>query len=457
MSPSRFTSGQRRVVITLAITVVLVFAILAGFIVTYLQGLENRPPIETPAVAAPVPTATHTTSPTAPAELEEGILPQVQAARLFEQIAHQAETLRGLSPRAEVPLSFLDRREMTLLLHRLYVQRDPVAQVSPYTLLGLVPEAPITIRPGPVTSIYVPEQQQLYIATSSQQSEPDRQALMARAYTHALQDQQFDLSALDMRATTTDATLAVRALVEGDALLLAALYRYEDLAQADWAHLTELIQSEQPGFGDVLDQDGAWGRIQSFPFQEGRLFTAALLQAGGWEAVNQAYTDPPRSTEQVLHPGRYLEARRTPSRVVVPDLSDALGDGWARQVQDTLGEYVVGLYLESLLTEDSAWQAAEGWDGDTFVAWEHRDGRQVVVWRTIWQDTAEATEFEYALATLIPERYLPAWPLDPPFAAAGQRWETNDGAIYLCRIARYVTFVRAPDAGTLLDVVETLP
>ncbi|MCK4473414.1 MAG: hypothetical protein KAW49_16655 [Anaerolineae bacterium] len=458
MNDSDFTPGQRRTVILMVIAVIGVFALLAGIVVTSFQSWESPLPAATLPFVSWLPTPLPTPSPIPSPTLEEGLWPQVQAARLFDQIAHQVEILRGLYPRAEVPLSFLDEREMTMLLRQLYAKRDPEAELFPHIALGLLPDVPISICAHQVAGVYVPEQEQLYVATGQQESSVDDQALLAHAYTHVLQDQHFDLGAMDARAMTTDATLAVRALVEGDATLLTALYRYENLAAADWERLAELIlQAEQPGYGEELDRVEAWARLQRFPYREGRQFTTALFQADGWEAINHAYTDPPRSTEQVLHLERYLEERDAPASVVVPDLSVVLGEGWTMLLRDTLGEFVTGLYLDETLPGETAWQAADGWDGDNFVVWEHEDGRRVLVWRTVWDSTAEAAEFEYALVALIPQRYLPARPADPPAGLAGRWWETDAGAVYVCRVARYVIFVQAPDVNALANVVEVLP
>lgn len=458
MSASDFTPGQRRTVMLMITAVIVVFAMLAGVVVTSFQSWESPPPAATLSFAPRSPIPLSTPSPAPSPTPAEGIWSQVQAARLFDQIAHQVETLRDLSPRAEVPLSFLDEREMTTLLRHLHAERSPEAKLLPYTLLGLLPDAPISIRAHQAAGIYVPEQEQLYMATGGQESGADDQALLAHAYTHALQDQHFDLGALDARTTTTDATLAVEALIEGDATLLTALYCYGDLAMADWERLAGLVlQAERRGYGEELDRIEAWARLQRFPYWEGRRFADTLFQAGGWEAINHAYTNPPRSTEQVLHPERYLERHDAPTGVVVPDLNLILGEGWTMLLQDTLGEFVVGLYLDETLLEEMAWQAADGWDGDTFVVWEHEDGRRVLVWRTIWDSTAEAAEFGRTLTALIPQRYLPAQPVDPPGGLAGLWWETDAGAVYVYRLARYVTFVRAPDVNALANVVEVLP
>jgi hypothetical protein len=389
-----------------------------------------------------------------------GIQSQVQAARLFDQIARQVEMLRGLTPRAVVPLSFLNEREMTSLVRQLYAARNPQARFLPYTALGILPDAEFSVCVGRVAGLYVSEQQQLYVSTAQQENNPDDQVLLAYAYALALQDQHFDLRAMAARATTTDAALAVQALAEGDAALLVAFYRYQEPAAADWEHLAGLLaQAEQSDCEEALDSNAAWTRLQRFPYQEGRQFVEALYQAGGWQAVNRAYADLPRSTEQVLHPERYLGERDLPDPVLVPDLGTVLGAGWTPLLQDTLGEFATGLYLAGALPESTAWPAADGWGGDTLVVWERQDESRVLVWRSVWKSTAEAAEFERALVVLVPQRYVPAWPVEPPQGLVGQWWETGAGAgaIAVSRVGRTVVLARAPDTDTLSRVIGALP
>lgn len=465
MNAAGLTAGQRRIVIIMVIAVVVVSAMVAGFVVTSLQSLGNLSPAATPSreptsrSAMVLPTPSPSLAPAPTLVFEEGIWSQVQAARLFDQIAHQVENIRGLSPRAEVPLSFLDDSQMATLLRRFYAGQDVEASLLPYIELGLLPEiSSLNVRPHQVAGVYMSEQEQLYVTSGRQESSSDDQALLAHAYVHALQDQHFDLDAMDDRAPTTDTLLAVQALVEGDATLSTALYRYGDLAAVDWEHVSELVlQAERPDYGGPLNSVDAWTRLERFPYWEGRRFAHMLFQVGGWEAINRAYIDPPRSAEQVLHPERYLEKRDGPTQVVVPDLGAVLGEDWTVLQQDTLGEFVIGLYLEALLPEETAWQAASGWDGDAFVVWGDEDGDRLLVWRTIWDSTSDAAEFERALGVLIPQQNLPAWPVDPPRGLAGRWWESSTRAVYVSRVARYVVFVHAPDVDLLADIVEVLP
>jgi len=462
---SNFTAGQRRVLLVMIILVIAVFAALVGFIATSLQDQQSPPPatgalsiLDEPTVAPAAVTPSPTPVPTTE-QFTDGITSRVQAARLLDQIERQVETVRGLSPRAEVPLNFLDEEEMSSLLHRFHRQRDPEALLLPYVSLGLLPDAPVSIQVGQTAGAYVLEEEQLYVVTNpSQINADDRVLVLARAYDRALQDQYFDLEAAEARARSADARLAVAALEGGDEMLLMALYRHGDLATADWAYLETLVLAELPSYGEELDSSQAWARLQHFPYREGRRFAAALFEVDGWDAVNRAYADLPRSTEQVLHPERYLaEEPDTPGDVFVPDLSSVLGTEWTLGVRDTLGEFVAGVYLEQTLTEQMAWRAADGWDGDTFVTWEREDGGRVRVWRTIWDNTTESAEFERALLTLVPQRYLPTRPLEPPRGLPGSWWETESGIVCVYRVARHVVFADGPDVDTLAAVVEALP
>jgi hypothetical protein len=229
-----------------------------------------------------------------------------------------------------------------------------------------------------------------------------------------------------------------------------------------------IIEAETPGY-DPPDETRS--RLQRFPHQQGREFAEVLFAAGGWEAVNHAYVDPPRSTEQVLHPTRYLGGagaedastgggagpRDEPTEIVVPDISASLGDAWQKVADETLGEFVVSLYVSDTLPETRARQVAEGWDGDTFAAWARADGCRVLVWRSIWDSVDEAAEFEVGLLALVPQRYYPVRPADAPRGLPGAWWETPEGAVQVYRAGRYVLFVLAPDLNTLENLSAVLP
>jgi hypothetical protein len=165
----------------------------------------------------------------------------------------------------------------------------------------------------------------------------------------------------------------------------------------------------------------------------------------------------------VLHPTRYptLDSSEgeghEPSPVVIPDLAATLGSEWEVLLRDTLGEFVIKLYLDQAMPEDAARRRADGWDGDTFLVWEREDGGRLMVWRSLWESSAEAEEFEQGLRLVLPQRYVPVRPIEPPRGISGTWWETDSGTIHLRRAGRYVLLARAPDTETAADAAEALP
>lgn len=382
----------------------------------------------------------------------------MRGARLFDQVACQVEIARELTPLREVALSFLDDAEMDSLLRKLYANRDMESELLPYTALDLIPAGPLALDIHTPAAVYVPEEEQVYIATSGLMDDDDAQALLARAYLEALQYQHFALEVMNARTRTVDERLAARALVAGDAALATALYCHRDLASADWGRLTNLIiAAEQPRLsGDVGDHE-VWRQLQRFPTVDGRVFVQELFEAGGWEAVNRAYTDLPRSTTQILHPSRYAEAQGEPSPVAIPDVGEVLGKDWHLALEDTLGELVTGLYLSQALPEERSREAAEGWDGDTLVVWERENGDRVLVWRTMWKTRGEATVFEDSLAAVVREKYAPGESIRPAEGPVGQWWDSDAATFHISRAGLYVLFVRAPDATTAMEVAGMMP
>jgi hypothetical protein len=121
------------------------------------------------------------------------------------------------------------------------------------------------------------------------------------------------------------------------------------------------------------------------PYFAGRDFVDAVFKRGGWEAVREAWTRPPESTEQILHPAKY-EAREAPRRVKAPRADSSASPG------RTLREGVLGEALLRTWLGEGQEAAAEGWGGDAFQCLDV-GGRTLLVWRTEWDSAAEASEF----------------------------------------------------------------
>ena len=159
---------------------------------------------------------------------------------------------------------------------------------------------------------------------------------------------------------------------------------------------------ENPAFYDSADLPGGEAMREAPPFLrdsllfgylKGFLFAFKVRQAGGQALLDYAFaTDPPRSTEQILHPEKWHGDRDDPIDLKLPDL----GAGLPRLAERSGGEMgELGVYLllrEKLGDAGRAGRAAAGWGGDRFEVYA-RGGERRLVWLLDWDTERDAHEF----------------------------------------------------------------
>jgi hypothetical protein len=119
------------------------------------------------------------------------------------------------------------------------------------------------------------------------------------------------------------------------------------------------------------------------------IFCASLTNDGGWKSINEAYENPPQSTEQILHPDKY---RTNPDPPTIIDLGKLEpGEGWSEIGRNVIGE----MQLAILLRKHGGKPAAAGWDGDRFAVFESKDNKLGVVWMTTWDTEDDARDFAH--------------------------------------------------------------
>jgi hypothetical protein len=355
--------------------------------------------------------------------------------------------LRGHAPRAEIPRTLLTREQLQA---RVVAQlgRDPAperlaASAKLFTALGLLDRGAdlrglvLQFRGNLVLGQYDPETKQLYVVTGASNLGPLERVTAAHEYTHALQDQYFDLQRLRPRnAPDADRSLAMAALVEADASLVGERYANVVLTAAEREERRRQVREL---YREVdLDRIPLVVREQSyFPYTEGARFLRRVLgeQAirgegeGYGPAVDRLFADPPQSTAQILHPERYL-GRQAPVAVALGERAAALGEGWRESRRGVLGELDHRLILQQYVDATMAARAAEGWAGSRYALYESDSGEVAVLVRTRWDNPAEAAEWQEAYALAAQRRYGEG--LAAQAAPAGQRlWRTPDGALLL--------------------------
>lgn len=320
--------------------------------------------------------------------------------QMAELIA-EAERIRGLEfvePPAVVVLTreALAQRVATLVDEDLDPDEVTVWQEI-YGVLGLL-ERSVDLGDAyrgayaeQVAGYYDPETGELFVGADAALSPLDR-SIVIHELIHALTDQHFrwwrDLDALT-NSGEYDAATAIQALAEGDATYFQIVY-LQSLPIGDYiAAVEESLGADTA----VLDSLPGWFAADLvFPYDAGFRFVSRLVDAGGIDAVDQAYGLPPTTTEQILEPGKYLIFEPA-IEVALPDLEL---DGYEVFDEGPFGAWGLQNLLLDGVPEADRLIAAGGWGGDWLrILW---DGSRVAAAYVVEADRPEdAAEIAAAL------------------------------------------------------------
>ena len=364
-----------------------------------------------------------------PAELQQVLRREIERT-------YPGDTLRTLEKRLFKFGFILSPINLERLLSQLYSQ-----QIAGY--YDPLEKKMVLIRgekTAPQTSLFPLEMLSQILVQSMGLSLED--ILLAHELTHVLQDQHFDLMSLPFEdLQQEDMASAVRALIEGDATLVMIDYILrQQQAGLDATEVPGIAESMQNWTDNPLIRSLSLFQTAPrylmenllFSYLKGFAFVLHLKKQGDWEIINQAYSDFPVSTEQILHPEKYVEERDWPTVIELPDFVEKCSD-WRTLEQNTLGEFNIHLLLDGFLPEEQARLAAAGWDGDRFGLYEHTgDGRLFLAWYTTWDTPRDAREFFDTYTAMLEKRY--AENNEPHFfedISSSVHWKTDSGEVLL--------------------------
>ncbi len=439
-------------------------------------------PTATPTPVPPTPTPAPTATPTfVPADLilPSDPVPSVTPAPLkdlsfperLEAIGLRVNAIRDLSSEdSVVEHELLTEQELSDLVLELFEEdrEDIKKEEELFKVFGILrPEQDLyeiltALYTGGVLGLYRAEENKFYLLGEPDEFGPQEEMVYVHEFTHALQQLHFDFDGrFDAIEDNTDASFALRALVEGDARVAELLYMQE--------FLTEEEQAESQGTPTqaLIDAFRAAPyivqRSYGFPYQDGANFVISLYQnLGGWDAIDMAFANPPASTEHILHPDKYL-AGDEPVVIELPDLLPTLGEDWELVVRDTLGEFYLRSYLEMGVPRDQAQTAAAGWGGDSYALLHGPEGGVFFVLSHVWDTAQDAEEYYEAFGDLTARRTGLEWSPHEADSTWFGNWRTAQridfqagGAIFMQIDGPRTAVIFSPDAELLKPVLAVL-
>lgn len=349
------------------------------------------------AVEAPQPRleALPSAAPQEPA-VEAREAPPGELGEELERTLEVVSQVRGLAAKGRVRGEVISRGEMIDRLGRGLREDIPpevlAAEVELLFALGTVPadfdyeQSLLGMMEEQLAGFYEPDDRTLYVMEDLRGAE--RFATLAHELVHALQDQHFGLAGkLDYRVDANDEQSALHSLAEGDAT--SAML---DVMQGRPAHeMSEvtlgLLLRAGAVFGSEGRVPGIVQRSVMAPYADGVGAVHWARRRGGWAGVDGLWTRPPRTTEQLLHPEKWLTDEPAID-VAIP--SPDPGGPQRLVFHDVEGEQGLRVLLEEWVPRGKAVSSAAGWGGDRIAVFSEGE-RHAVAWRVVF-DTVSAAE-----------------------------------------------------------------
>lgn len=315
------------------------------------------------------------------------------AAALLPSLAERS----GLELREPVRVERRTREELVRYLEaKLDEELPPDEEASlarAYALMGLFPENValrdllMSVYTEQVAGFYDPDSTALFVLDD--QPAETLESLLVHELVHAIQDQTTSLDSITDRSRGNDRQSAAQAAIEGHATLVMLEHMLGQMqgGEVDLSEIPDFAAQIRPALEGMRAQYPALADaprvIQEtilFPYLEGAGFVQHLWAVTG-DRRPPFGDELPESTEQVVFPERFVGQRDTPTTLLL-----SVG-GRAVVYENVLGQLETRILVEELAGSDAG-PAARGWDGDRYVL---LDGRDDLVWATVWDD-AEARD-----------------------------------------------------------------
>jgi len=384
----------------------------------------------------------------------------------FNLISERTSQIRGLRLKKEVPLVEFSEAAIRYMITLHFAEDESSDEIigaeKILKALGLMKQAEnlqeilTAVLTEQIAGSYDAKIKKITIIANKGLGNATDEITLSHELTHALADENFGLDRppLDDDAYNGDNDLAVESLVEGDAMDTMFTYAKTYMNVSD---LLGIQQESANVSSRELDRAPPYiKRGLLFPYEQGLAFAQKIKESGGEQAIDRAYASPPMSSEQIMHPEKYLSGNDAPRAVDLPDLAGPLGKGWKRIDSDTLGEFDMQVWFEELADMMSAREVPGGWGGNTIQYYQGTGKNYVMPNMTVWDTEIDSQEFFDDYVKLLEGRFtrglrkIGGTPKSYLYEAAGE--------FYYCGISGDATLaLQSNKRATLNKALKSFP
>ncbi|HEV7887129.1 MAG TPA: DUF6782 family putative metallopeptidase [Acidimicrobiales bacterium] len=336
------------------------------------------------------PSTTMTVSPsstvpgTSTTAKDEPLVPP-ELAGLIAELEAFVEAKRGLTFLHPVKITLLSDKDFRKRIddQSKYDQAEVDKTTRVLRALDLIPagtdlaKAQRELLGGAVVGYYDAKAKALFVRGGK--PTPAVRETLVHELTHAAQDQHFGVDRPDLAKKEDESDQAWSGLAEGDAVRIEQLY----LASLSKKEQDAAAKEQAKQTGGIKDVPRVLIEALSFPYVVGPRFVQTVVGRAGQARLDAAFAAPPTTSEQLLHPDKFLAGE---GALEVPDPPT---DNNAKVIdRGVFGEFGFIQQLEDVITDQNAlFRAAAGWGGDRYVAWD--EGPKTCVRVDVVMDTPQ--------------------------------------------------------------------
>ena len=315
--------------------------------------------------------------------------------------------ITGLRFSKDVPYAVINKEQLRHYLeNRIKESIKPAdirAEELTLKLLGLIPsdfdlrQNTVDLLTEQAAAFYDYNKKKLFVLEGTTAGAEERMALV-HELAHALADQHFALRKFIREGLKSDDGSTARlAVMEGQASWLMAAYlskRAGGPAEVPDGVLHLMTDSMETSAAQypVFSKDPPYIRESLvFPYSSGMLFQNAVFQKLRQQAFSEVFQRPPDSTQQILHPDKYLShaspRNPDPPRPPHPHELRELAEG-------SLGEFDFSVMLSEYAGKEQGRQQAAHLSGGAYALYEYkRDKMPLLAFASAWDSEEAAAKY----------------------------------------------------------------
>src|SRR5262245_55626152 len=291
--------------------------------------------------------------------------------RLADDVAKSVESLRGWKFKETVKKGMYSEAELRGFIEKRLVEEYPEEELKNneafLRTIGALPEGTslrqtlIDVLMSQIGGFYDPPSKTFYMVKreGTEYGQLVDRILIAHELTHALDDQQVSLDSLmSSRDRSQDGEFVIAALVEGSATEVMTRYVTQAQFSGDMKtdDLHNLMKSEEersrvffeaPRYFQSLLANYTCGMFFLLQGQLGAILGGSGSTVNAGQNFLKAVHDPPRSSEQILHPEKYWDAAKRDEPVLVDE--DSAHRLWTSLKYTVVHENTAGELLDAIL------------------------------------------------------------------------------------------------------------